>query len=118
MPVDIDFSKIGKRIRSARKERKMTQEELAHACGCTSNHLSSVETGASKPSLELLIRLATVLNSSIDYFLLDTPCASHNYLINSRIAPKLDACSTYELQYIEHVIDELFKYRDQIQNAQ
>ena len=112
LSAEIDYSKIGMRIRLIRKERKLTQEEVATACGCTSNHLSAVETGTHKPSLDLIIKLATVLDSSVDYFLMDTIHANQQYFINSRIAPKLDGCSAYELQYIERVIDELLIYRN------
>lgn len=114
MSVEIDFSKIGMRVRSVLKERKMTQEEFATACGCSSNHLSSVETGVHKPSLDLIIKIATVLDSSIDYFLIDTPHANRKYLINSRISPKSEACSPRELQYIERAIDELLRYKEDI----
>ena len=117
MSVEIDYAKIGMRIRLVRKERRMTQEDVAIACGCTSNHLSAVETGSHKPSLDLVIKLALVLNSSVDYFLMDTPHANQQYLINSRIAPKLDNCSAQELQYIERVIDELLIYKASLLNS-
>lgn len=111
LSAEIDYSKIGMRIRLVRKERKLTQEEVALACGCTSNHLSAVETGSHKPSLDLIIKLASVLNSSVDYFLMDTTHANQQYLINSRIAPKLGGCSNHELQFIERLIDELLTYK-------
>jgi len=114
MSVEIDYTKIGKRIRSARKERKMKQEEVALACKCSSNHLSAVENGDNKPSLELLIRLANVLDSSVDYFLMDTEHANPKFLINCRIAPKLENCSTQDLQLIEHLIDEVLKYKSML----
>lgn len=111
MSVDVDFCKIGKRIRDARKAKNITQDQLATAIGCASNHLSAIENGANRPSLELVIKIATVLDSSIDYFLMDSPCASTKYLIDHRIAPKLDACSALELQYIDKYIDDLLTYR-------
>ena len=111
MSVEIDFSMVGKRIQEARKDRKMTQEQLATAVGCASNHLSGIENGANRPSLELIIKIATVLHSSIDYFLMDSPCASTRYLIDNRIAPKLEACSALELQLIEKYIDDLLEYK-------
>lgn len=114
MSVDIDYSKIGMRIRTARKNRKMTQEEVAQACGCSNNHLSAVESGVNKPSLELIIRLATVLDSSIDYFLMDNPRIRPQYLIDSHIAPKLHTCSPAELRYIEQVIDGLLEYKGEV----
>lgn len=114
MNAEIDFCKTGARIRSLRKERALTQEELALACGCTTNHLSAIENGSNKPSLSLMLRIAVALDSSIDYFLMDSPRANPKYLINSRIAPKLDACSVRDLQYIERVIDELLSYKEAI----
>ncbi len=92
----------------------MTQEEVAQACGCSNNHLSAVEGGINKPSLELVIRLAAVLDSSIDYFLMDNPRIHPQYIIDSRIAPKLDACSPAELRYIEQIIDGLMEYKGEL----
>ena len=113
MSVEIDLSKIGMRVKTLRKERNLTQDELALSCGCTSNHLSAIENGA-KPSLDLIVRLAAVLDTGVDYFLSDTPHAHPRYFINSRIAPKLERCTARDLQYIEFIIDELLKYKEEI----
>ena len=114
MAKDIDYSKIGVRIRSARKKAGLTQEDLAARCGCTSNHLSNVEVGKSKPSLELIIKLAMELGSSVDYFLLGTSHVSCQYLLHSQIGPKLDSCSAEDLQYIEGLIDNFLHYKETV----
>ena len=114
MAKEIDYSKIGVRIRSARKKAGLTQEDLAARCGCTSNHLSNVEVGKSKPSLELVIKLAMELGSSVDYFLLGTPHVSCQYLLHSQIGPKLDSCSAEDLQYIEGLIDNFLHYKETV----
>lgn len=49
----IDFDKVGRRIQYIRKLRKITRADLSDICGCTSNHLSAVENGTNKPSLEI-----------------------------------------------------------------
>ena len=87
MAKEIDYSKIGLRISSLRKKAGLTQEVLAARCGCTSNHLSNVEVGKCKPSLDLVIRLAMELNSSVDFFLLGTPHASCQYYSTLRLVP-------------------------------
>ena len=58
---EIDYIKVGKRIRDARKSMNITQESLSEMCGCTSKHLSSVENGKKKPSIpnNLFIRITT-----------------------------------------------------------
>lgn len=114
MAKDIDYSKIGLRISSLRKKAGLTQEVLAARCGCTSNHLSNVEVGKCKPSLDLVIRLAMELNSSVDFFLLGTPHASCQYLLHSQIGPKLDHCSVEDLQYIEGLIDNFLRYKEAV----
>lgn len=82
---EIDLSKIGMRIKALRKKRNLPQDELALSCGRTSNHLSTIENGA-KPSLDLIVRLAAVLDTGVDDFLSDTPHAHQSYFIISRIA--------------------------------
>ena len=114
LPIEIDYAKIGMRIRAARKKRKLTQEEVAEACGCSNNHISAVESGGNKPSLDLLIRLSIVLESNLDDFLMDNPSVHPQYLIDARIAPKLSACSSAELRYIEQIIDGLLQYKSEV----
>lgn len=54
MQPEIDFKKIGSRIRSARTEKGLSQEELGGIIGCSNNHLSHVEIGQTKVSLTML----------------------------------------------------------------
>ena len=115
---EIDFVKLGRRVRAARKEGGMTQEELAVLCGCTRNHLSAVETGENRPSLELLVRLAAVLHTGVDHFLMDSPLAAPQYVIQEEIAPKLAKCTAGELAFINHTIDALFAYRETLLSSE
>lgn len=112
MLIGIDYSEVGKRIRTARKERNMTQEELSVVCGCSGNHLSAIETGKHKPSLELIVTIATVLECSIDSLLLDYNVKCSDYAIQMHIVPKLKSCSYHDLKYIEKFIDDTIEYRN------
>ena len=112
MPVEIDFSKIGIRIRGLRREKNMTQEDLAHICEYSASHISAVETGERAPSLDLLILIANALGTTLDYLISDTPCVNTTYLINTQIAPKLEKCNAYELQIINHLLDDLLSYTE------
>ena len=109
---EIDYGKVGKRIRSVRKECFLTQDELAAQCGCTRNHLSAVETGECKPSLDLIVKIAAVLDSSVDFFIMDSPHVNTRYIINQQIAPKLEACTSRELTLINRAPDEILNYRN------
>ena len=55
---------IGKKLQKARKSRKMTQAELASIVGISKNHLSAVERGVSKASIELLSGYCKALSMS------------------------------------------------------
>lgn len=57
---------IGKEIAAARGLRELTQEVLARAVKVTPLYISKIETGRSRPSLELLIDISTALAVSLD----------------------------------------------------
>ncbi|MBN1520605.1 MAG: helix-turn-helix transcriptional regulator [Spirochaetales bacterium] len=60
------------RVREFRKERGLTQQELADAVGTTRQTVISVETGKYKPSVELALKMARALTARVeDLFLLE-----------------------------------------------
>jgi tetratricopeptide (TPR) repeat protein len=59
---------LGEKIKSKRKEMNMTLKELA-GDRVTPGQISLVESGKSKPSIDLLEYIAEKLNTDIDYFL-------------------------------------------------
>lgn len=62
---------VGKRIQIAREERCLTQLELAMTIGCTSQHISAIERGAKKPTLETFVAIAAALRVPADVLLQD-----------------------------------------------
>lgn len=60
------MEKFGERLAALRKQRGMSQEELAKKLQLTRQTISKWETGASAPDLESLVRLAELLNVSVD----------------------------------------------------
>lgn len=106
---EIDYSKIGKRIRNARLEKGLSQAELGALIGCSNNHMSHVEVGQTKVSLPMLLKVAFVLEKNINYFLLDTPYASKSCIINSEIAGKLDRCNVDTLITVSKIIDVMLE---------
>jgi transcriptional regulator with XRE-family HTH domain len=65
----MDAKKLGKRIKLARIELEMTQEDLAKAIKAAQKSISRYETGASLPTLETLEKMAKVLKKPFSYFL-------------------------------------------------
>jgi len=61
--------RIGERIRRARIEAGLTQEELAERVGSSQDALSNYERGTRKISLDGLVAIAKCVNKPINYFL-------------------------------------------------
>ena len=99
MQPEIDYTKIGHRIKTARTQQGLSQADLGDMVGCSNNHISHVETAQTKVSLSMLLKLAHALDKSIDYFLLDTPYARRDSLIDDEIAKKLHKWSHLEYKF-------------------
>lgn len=67
----MDYYKIGERIRKYRKDRNMSQEELAEQVGISVTHMSHIETGNTKLSLPVFVDIANVLQIQTDSLLKD-----------------------------------------------
>lgn len=52
---------LGQRIKMLRKQKHMTQEQLAERVGVDARHISRLETGAHYPSMETLELITGVL---------------------------------------------------------
>ncbi len=57
--------KLGQRIASLRKARKLTQEQLAEAIGCSVEFISLVERGVNAPSVAGLAKFAKILKTEV-----------------------------------------------------
>ena len=61
------MSTVGERIREVREARGWTQEKLAAAAKISKSFLSEVENKGKNISLDLLLRVATALDASVEY---------------------------------------------------
>jgi putative transcriptional regulator len=66
------MARLGNRLRVARAERQLSQEQLAAMAGVTRQTISSIETGQYCPSALLAFQLAERLGKRVDeLFFLD-----------------------------------------------
>lgn len=115
---EIDYVKIGQWIKSARLEHGYSQADLGALVGCSNNHMSHVEVGQTKVSLAMLLKLAFVLEKNFDYFLLDTPYAKCDSIIDNEIAAKLKKCNVTTLITVGKLIDVLIDQQEMIKKAE
>lgn len=60
---------FGKRLKNLRKEKRLTQKQLAAMLGVRHSVISFYEVGDRIPSVEVIIKLAAALHVSSDYLL-------------------------------------------------
>lgn len=58
---------FSKRLKELRKEKKLTQKEIAEQIGIKQNSYSDWETGKNEPNFENLIKLADFFEVSLDW---------------------------------------------------
>ncbi len=59
------YKKLGLNIKKIRKQRTLTQQQLAEKIGKGLNFVGKIEVAFSKPSLETLIDIASALNVEV-----------------------------------------------------
>ena len=100
-----DYSVIGRRIREARLNKKIRQEELADKINVSVAYMSRVETGKSQINLKRLTQIAEVLDVSPGDWLIGSNRTSKEYL-KEDFRALLDKC-TPEQQKLIYQISEL-----------
>lgn len=60
---------FNERLRQMRMTRSLTQQKFADKLGVALRSYQCYETGTRRPSYELLVQIADILNVSVDYLL-------------------------------------------------
>lgn len=72
MDKTINYTALGDRIRTARKQCHLSQEKLGEICQISTAHVGHIERGTRIPSLETLYKISKELNISMDYLFFDS----------------------------------------------
>ena len=65
----IDYADIGRKIRTKRIKKGITQEKLSEAVGIGPSHMCHIEKGTTVPSFEVFISILNALDCSADELL-------------------------------------------------
>ena len=79
-----DTLETGRRIQKLRREKGLTQEQLAERLNVSTVHLAKIETGKRGCSLDILPDFASFFNASLDYLVLGK-------VSDSEVRARLDA---------------------------
>jgi transcriptional regulator with XRE-family HTH domain len=69
--MDVPKTSLGTRLKTLRLEKDWSQGELAEQVGADGRQISRYENGHITPSADVLVKLAQVLDCSVDHLLLE-----------------------------------------------
>lgn len=96
----------GKRIQQSRRERGLSQEQLAERVGISVTHMSNIENGKTGFSLPVLVRLRDELGVTADFLLFGPPKGeSEAYRMVAReLEALLEGCTGAQAEAVLGVI--------------
>ncbi len=101
--MEIDYLKLGRRLRAFRVKSGLTQAQLAEASCIEPSNISHIERGATKVSLPTLVKLANALGASLDSLVYDS-LEQTRHISYGEISELLSDCSNRELKAIARMI--------------
>lgn len=108
---------VGMKIKEFRKEKKLTQKELADLVGVKNSAISNYEQGTRIPKRDFLFRVANSLNISIDEFF-----PNQNGTVSSTLAEITKISSQLEQPRQQIVLDtannQLIEQNNELENAE
>ncbi|MBE7064405.1 MAG: helix-turn-helix transcriptional regulator [Ruminococcaceae bacterium] len=106
--MNIDFSLIGQRVKQKRKAVGLTQEKLAEELSVTVGYVSQIESGRVKVNLEMLGKIAAVLNCDVGYLVSGTASEQSTYL-STEFQKRFDRMNSDDKRLLLDFADMLIK---------
>ena len=103
MQQEIDYLKLGLKIKEIRQSQGLTQDALAEIVSCNTSHISNIENNHTKVSLNVLLAIANALNTSID-FLLSNQYENASLALDNEILRALQPCDNEKKEKILKII--------------
>ena len=97
----MNYKEIGTRIRKYRKLKNISQEELAEKIDISTTHMSHIETGSTKLSLQVLVDIAQILDVSTDALIFEKT----SKLKIQKIETILSDCNENEIAFITKIVE-------------
>lgn len=106
MKTKLNYKLIGQRIERLRRINGVTQEMLAEKVDLSRVYIAYIEAGKRKPSLESIVKISQVLNTSTDNILIEnTIPTDSDYQLDLSLL--LVDCNNYEKRIIMDTIKSL-----------
>lgn len=104
MSVKINYVELGNRIKKYRQKEHLTQEQLADKIDMVTSNISHIERATTQVSLPSLVKIANVLNVSLDQLVCDSLSVCSTTYLEKDIADLLAVCSPEEKQIVKDIV--------------
>lgn len=111
----LNYAEMGKRIADRRNKIKIRQNILAERIGISNNHLSNIERGKEKPSVDILIEICKALEVTPDYLIMGNMYSNN---VPQNITDSLKLCSKEDIELISYIVSHMVKRREKDWNNQ
>ena len=102
--MELDYKKLGKRIKEQRLKQHLTQEKLGEIVGVATSNISHIERATTQVSLSSLVKIANALDTTLDQLVCDSLNSVADIYIEQDITNLLEGCSLAERQIIKDII--------------
>lgn len=99
----MDYYAVGQRIRKYRKAQGLSQEQLAEKVDISTTHMSHIENGGTKLSLQVFADLVEALHVSADSLLYDMGKPSVQNAAQE-IVDTFDKCTPMQAQALKEIL--------------
>lgn len=100
---EINFKKIGRKIKEIRLANGLTQEYVATIADVNTSHISNIENNRAKISLPTLVHVCNALDTTIDYILADEYDQTSS-ILEQEILRELHSCTDHTKKQILEIV--------------
>lgn len=104
MDIELNYKKLGKRIKEQRLKMHLTQEKLGEIVDVNTSNISHIERATTQVSLSSLVRIANALDTTLDPLVCDSLQTVAHIYVEQDIANLLNGCSLAEKQIIKDIM--------------
>lgn len=101
----INYKEVGKRIAKKRRSLGLKQAEVNEMAGLSDKYLSHIENARTIPSIDVLMKICSVLNTTPDYLLLGT--LENPIFISDNTIQKVKLLSEKQQKLLSEIIEIL-----------
>ncbi len=103
---ELDFQKIGEKLKDIRISRHLTQEYVANIADVNTSHISNIENNRVKVSLSTLVQMCNALDTTVDY-VLSGEFVTPSSALEQEILHELHSCSDETKKQILKIVKAL-----------